>query len=340
MKIRLYQDSDFEQILNLLNDNCAYDTLTAALLEEKLPGDPHFDRETTFVAEDRGRPAGFMQGVQRELPDGHTGFIKLMAVDKHQRRRGIARAMYEKLESIFRERQVDTVRIYDMPFNYWMPGIDPRYTAALCFAWRMGFERFKDTTNMRVELQEREWIFKAKGKRPKAKDILTEYMGKGERGKGKERAGNVYARGPVYEEDLRRLEKENGIVIRRAGEDDKEKLWEFIGEQFALWRREVEPAFRWKPVPVHIALHEERVIAFSAYDTNNFGTGWFGPMGTDPDWRGLGIGAILLKFCLQDLKEQGQRTAIIPWVAPIAFYSHYCGAVVERVFWRFKKNLR
>ena len=144
---------------------------------------------------------------------------------------------------------------------------------------------------------------------------------------------------PVKAEDLRRLKNKKGIVIRRAGEEDKEKLWQFIGEQFALWRREVEPAFRWKPTPVHIALQKGRVVAFSAYDTNNFGTGWFGPMGTHPQLRGLGIGAILLKYCLQDLKEQGHRTAIIPWVAPIAFYSHHCGAVVDRVFWRFEKKI-
>jgi len=336
MKIRLYQDSDFDRILHLFNENSDYDKLTPALLEEKLPGDPHFDRETTFVSEESGKPVGFMQGVQRVLPEGHLGFIKLMVVDKNVRRRGIARAMYERLEEIFRERQVDTVRIYDMPFNYWMPGIDPRYTAALCFAWRMGFERFKDTTNMVVDLQGREWVDKAIGH-------AFGGQAKGQRPKAKGKGVNVGADAsvcPVDQASLTRLEEDNGIVIRRAGEDDKEKLWQFIGEQFALWRREVEPAFRWRPVPVHIALQEGRVVAFSAYDTNNFGTGWFGPMGTHPDLRGLGIGAILLKYCLQDLKEQGQQTAIIPWVAPIAFYSHYCGAVVDRVFWRFQKKLK
>jgi GNAT superfamily N-acetyltransferase len=33
--------------------------------------------------------------------------------------------------------------------------------------------------------------------------------------------------------------------------------------------------------------------------------GWFGPMGTHPDLRGLGIGSILLKRCLKDMKRNG-----------------------------------
>ena len=77
----------------------------------------------------------------------------------------------------------------------------------------------------------------------------------------------------------------------------------------------------------------------SDHNTNNFGTGWFGPMGTHPDLRGMGIGEILLKRCLQDMKEEGLEYSTIPWVAPIAFYSHYCYAMIERVFWRFEKSL-
>jgi mycothiol synthase len=91
------------------------------------------------------------------------------------------------------------------------------------------------------------------------------------------------------------------------------------------------------PVSVHVAVVDGIVKAFSAHSANNTGTGWFGPMGTHPDLRGKGVGSILLKRCLEDLKHAGHSQAIIPWVGPIAFYSHFCGAVVDRVFWRYEK---
>ncbi len=101
MKIRFYQDHDFDQVLNLFNENSDFDQLTQSLLEEKLTGDPFYDQQTTFVAEMDNKIVGFMQGVQRELPTEKIGYIKLMVVDKGFRRQGIARAMYEKLEEDF-----------------------------------------------------------------------------------------------------------------------------------------------------------------------------------------------------------------------------------------------
>ncbi len=200
----------------------------------------------------------------------------------------------------------------------------------LCFAWKMGFERFTDTTNMGVDLQAKDWRTKIKEERLKINpekivDLLST-----------NRDEIIHD----FKSQSRTKQHINGnILIRRAGEEDKESLLVFIDEHFALWRREIETSYKNTPISNHIAIHEGKVKAFSAYNTNNFGTGWFGPMGTHPDLRGLGIGEILLKRCLQDMKEEGLESATIPWVAPIAFYSHYCHAVVERVFWRFEKAI-
>lgn len=63
-------------------------------------------------------------------------------------------------------------------------------------------------------------------------------------------------------------------------------------------------------------------------------------MGTRPDFRKMGIGEVLLKRCLVDMREQGHKRSIIPWVGPIAFYYDAVGAKVDRIFWRFKKEVR
>jgi len=309
MEIRVFSYNDFNQAVSLLDASFDYDTMTTSLLKEKIYDDPEYDAETVLIATEKNIMIGFMQGVMREIRGETIGYIKLMAVNGAVRRRGIGRRMYLRLEEHFRKKGADKVRIYDVPFNYFMPGIDPRYTPALCFAMRMGFERFADTSNLSVELQTQDWSTKSEEERLKPALSKVETM------------------------------KDERIDIRRAGEADKAALMEFIDTEFPLWRAEVETAFKSKPIAMHIALLNGKVKAFSGHNGNNIGTGWFGPMGTHSDLRGKGIGGILLKRCLGDMKDWGLTHGIIPWVGPIDFYAHYANAVVERVFWRYEKRL-
>jgi len=302
MEIRIFGDNDLERVAALLDNNFEYDSMSTSLLQEKIYDDPEYDPATILVAVENNTIIGFMQGVMRQIRGEIIGYIKLMAVDARRRREGIARAMYRRLEAHFREKDADKVRFYDVPFNYFMPGIDPRYTAALCFAMRMGFERFADTSNLLVELQTQDWSTRNEEEGLKIKD--------------------------------------KRIEIKRAGENDKQILLDFIDTEFPLWRAEVTASFRSEPVAVHIALHDGKVKAFSGHNGNNIGTGWFGPMGTHPDLRGKGIGGILLKRCLADMKNWGLEYGIIPWVGPIDFYAHYANAYVDRVFWRYEKRLK
>lgn len=302
MEFRAFNYNDLIPVVSLLEANFEFDTMTPDLLKEKIYDDPAYDPETILVATEKNIIIGFMLGVMREIRGETIGYIKLMAVNSAVRRRGIARRMYQQIEDHFRKKQADKIRIYDVPFNYFMPGIDPRYTPALCFAMRMGFERFADTSNLSVELQTRDWS--------------------------------------TGQEEERLKMKDERIAVRRAGEADKAALMAFIDAEFPLWRAEVETSFRSKPVAVHIALLDGAIKAFSGHNGNNIGTGWFGPMGTHPDLRGKGIGGILLKRCLGDMKNWGLEYGIIPWVGPIDFYAHYANAVVERVFWRYEKRLK
>jgi ribosomal protein S18 acetylase RimI-like enzyme len=125
--------------------------------------------------------------------------------------------------------------------------------------------------------------------------------------------------------------------IRRAREADYEPVMSFLRKHFAAWQAEVARTFANQPISLHLGWEGDRLLGFAGYDGNNLGTGWFGPMGTDPEVRSRGLGGILLLHCLRDLHEQGLEQAIIPWVGPYGFYSHHCGARIDRVFWRYEK---
>jgi len=299
LNIRTYKDSDFNEVLNLMNRSHLFDSFSTLLLHEKLYDDPDWNPNRAWIAELDGQKVGFMLGVTRNIRGTSYGYIKLMGVEPTQRRNKIATQLFSKLESQFTQAGVTIIRILDVPLNYFMPGIDPRYTPAICFAQKMGFTHFGDSVNMLVDLNDRDW------------EVSSQ---------------------------LENLAKEE-ITIYRATEEDMQELFEFISTEWALWQNELEMAYRSNPISIHIARFKGKIKAFSAYDGNNKGTGWFGPMGTHPDLRGKGIGTLLLYLCLNDIKKQGLKTATIPWVAPISFYSQYTNARIERVFWRFEKNL-
>jgi len=211
----------------------------------------------------------------------------------------IESALLDEIETRLAHHGIEKIQIFDSAPNYLMPGIDPRYTRLLVSLEHRGYRRFDDTVNMEVEL-------------------------------------------PGHDFDTSETERKlaaEGIEIRRARPEDKEATLAELKEHFPEWVPEVERTFRNDPVSLHIALLNGKVVAFSAYDANNIGTGWFGPMGTATRLRGKGIGRVLYLRCLRDIQAQGHHRAIIPWAGPIGFYYLTSQAVVTRVFWRYVKRM-
>ncbi len=299
MNLRPLHDHDLANVLSLWNRSAVHDRLTPELLDEKIFDDPAYQPQLNLIAEYDQRIAGFVSGTARRDANGLIGFVKLLIVDPLYRRRGCATQLLEALESELKNQGASLMRVFDSAPNYLQPGIDPRYTELLAFFERRGYERFGETANMEVDLHRRAFDTGA-------------------------------------EEAALRAQ---GFEIRRAIMGDRDDLFEFLRQHWAAWIPEVERALMNYPITLHLALRQDQIIAFSAYDSNNLNTGWFGPMGTDPAYRGHGLGGLLLQRCLADLKTQGHRLAIIPWVGPHGFYLHYAGAQIARVFWRYRKKL-
>lgn len=301
MRIEQLTPADLKDAAKFCRINMKFDIMPDFLFKEKTFDDPDFNPELALLAKEDDEIIGFMMGVIRNHKKlGKIGYIKLMAVKTSERRKGIASKLYDIIHEKFVNEGCERERIYESHPNYFQPGIDPLYTEAICFVERKGFKKFNDTANMICNLANQDF------------DTTI---------------------------DEERLSKE-GIIVKRAEREDYENTMKFILSEFELWENEVNNAFKNEPTSVHIAYYQGEVVGFSAYDTNNLNTGWFGPMGTSPKMRGKNIGGVLLKRCLKDQKAQGHPFAIIPWVGPIPFYSHYCGARVQRVFWRYEKILK
>lgn len=295
----LNSQNQLPALLAFWNRNVRYDPMPANILLEKTFGDPDYNSDLTLVAIENEKIQGFMQGLVRQIePNVKRGWIKLFATDTNHRRQGLATLLLKNIEAKMKYQGVSTIRLLDSNPNYFQPGIDPRYTEAIAFAERNGFKRFADTSNLEVDLQNQDFDTSA---------------------------------------EEQRLASEN-IFIRRATQSDWPLVEVLIVNHFKAWLPEIQTTYKNDPISLHIAELNGKIEAFSAYDSNNLNTGWFGPMGTNPVLRGKGIGGILLKLCLNDMKKQGHKVSIIPWVGPIPFYLHYANARLTRVFWRYEKS--
>ncbi|MDR0496304.1 MAG: GNAT family N-acetyltransferase [Treponema sp.] len=123
---------------------------------------------------------------------------------------------------------------------------------------------------------------------------------------------------------------DKGLVIKPAYRGEKKLILDFVKKNFEadVWPDECDKAINSDPVACFIAVKKKKLVGFSCYDSA--ARGFFGPMGVKKEYRGIGIGALLLKRALFAMKENGYAYAIIGWVATdaIKFYEKSVNASI------------
>ena len=243
--------------------------------------------------------------------DPSVGHVDLIAVHPAQRRQGIGRALLMRAEGALAGLGAGEVLLAGNPPHYAWPGIDVRYTPAVCAAMALGYEQDGTAWNMTADLSY---------------------------------DASPALRDPAPAET--RLAAE-GIEVRRAAESDVPALVEFARETFGgFWAGEVAHSVGRPAAGCHIAIRSKpsedaagggELLGFAAYGSSR--PSWFGPMGTAPAAQGLGIGGVLLRRCLREQRAAGHQRAQIGWVGPVPFYAASAGAWIERVFFLYRKQL-
>lgn len=301
MTLRQITPADIPSLTLLAQRACEFDQFDEAMLLEKTIGAKGNDPELSLLMEKDGRVAGFAQGViGGELDGKKKGVVRLFAVDRAYRRQKVGTALFDELESRLKAKGAEVITIMDSPANYFTPGVDFRYTETYCFLLRRGFTVFRENHNLRCNLDVNAW--------------------------------------PELDQNVAKLEQ-TGLQVRLATAADEAGIITMLEKEWKAWLPEVTSALAGNPGGVYICLQDNEVLAFAAYQGNNKSLPFFGPMGTLPVLRGRGVGGVLLQLCLRDLAQQGWGYAIIPWVGPVAFYANYCGAVIDRCFWAYKKEV-
>ncbi|GLW73902.1 hypothetical protein Kpho02_62000 [Kitasatospora phosalacinea] len=228
---------------------------------------------------------------------GHT---TLLAVAPGHRGRGHGRALLAAVEERLLAAGATRLVVRGTPPHYAWPGLDIRYTPAVCLVESAGYEHTADAFNMLTDLAEA--------------DLATT-------------------------EDERRLAA-LGVRVRRARPEDAPRFLAWMRGWGGSWAEEAATALAHEPPRCHVAVRGEgaveEFVGFACHGVNR--DTWFGPMGTAESQRGRGVGAVLLRRCLRDQREAGLTESEIAWIAPYRFYARTVGARLHRVFRLYRKD--
>lgn len=307
--VRAYAERDRAAVVRMLARCLRYDRMDEAIFADRILRDPDFDPELNPVAAVGEQIVGFVAGApanaQLQCPAG----VKLFAVAPEWRQRGVATRLFDELEGRLRATGAGHAVAMAAGNNRLTQGLDVRYTAALCFLAARGYERTGVTQDMVADLERT---------------------------------------------DLETVEAEvaaaaAGIRFRRATEADRDWLHEGVGRELAYPAPGARLGRRWAYLatlglgrpPATVQVAEEMAsgafLGFGATHVARWGV--LGPMGVAARVRGRGVGAVLLRRCLRDLRADGFEQGEIYSVGPIAFYAKTVQATVSRVLYQFGKRL-
>src|SRR5262245_29012327 len=157
MEIRELAEADLPNLLDLCRRTLPLDPFSLPALRRHILDEPNPQPAYRLCMWDGAWLAGVMLGGARNVEGQAAGWVRLFAIDPAYRRRGLASHLLEQLESRMRVDGHRRLFVANSPPNYFWPGLDIRYTAALCLLQRAGFRRVGDAVNMQVDLTARDW---------------------------------------------------------------------------------------------------------------------------------------------------------------------------------------
>jgi mycothiol synthase len=225
MEIQRIAPRHLEAVERLCEQELTHDSHSASL-----PGILMRRPHTGLVAVRGGEVLGCCFGsISEYRAAGREGFLDLIVVAPGEREHGIGRRLVEELEAELAARGCEVARIAGNPPHYGWPGIDVRYTPAICFAEDLGYTRGRCVVTMEVDLERN--------------SLVTDGQ-----------AGRL---------------AELGITVHRAGLGELEDLKPALKQTWDdAWIAEITAALSYPGAGLHVAMRGGECVGFCAYGVN------------------------------------------------------------------------
>lgn len=296
LTVREAGDADLGAACEVAARSLDLDPEDAAELPRYLWREEEGTRRVRLLARAGDEPVGVLLGSIQ----GEQAFLDLIAVVPESRGRGIGRRLLAEWEARATGAGARTLKAGENLRAYVWPGVDIRYTPALCLLIRSGYERTRIAYNMDLPLED----FPGPGKH-----------------------------------DLERLAAA-GIEVRRGRPEDRSALAEHVERLWNdAWLRETLIAIDKEPATVFLALRGERILGFAAngvYRPALYGPIGTDPA---EQGRGIGnvVSALCLADMAARGIRTAQIGWVAETAIP--FYSRTAGARLGRCFWMLAKTV-
>ena len=285
--------------------------ITETLLRERLFESPGADPALMLAARDEaGGLAGFTVGYFSAEQPRFTGVRWLSIAPEHLEARlqggqgdlegqGVAALLLDELCRRLVRLGAEKARMLGTAPYYLRPGIDTRETPLIAALLDLGWTHEATLYDLTVDLDR--WTAPPEG--------------------------SIFGPDP------------QGTIVRRARPEDLVPFREYMLTHWTPnWLGESTQAFRHGPISLFLALKDEEIVGFAAYEVSQC-LGSFGPTGVSPEHRGATLGRRVLWACLADLKTLGRPRCEIGWAGPVSFYHRACGAEIGPIYWVLTRAL-
>ena len=271
-------NQEYEQELIELWNKCLYfDQINEAKFYKQAILDDNFDENLCWLAVSKDKPIGFVMCTKRKFPylerglEPDRGWINVLFVDPKYRNKGVGQHLYDLAENKLRSLGVKEITLAAYSPGYFFAGVDEEhYPMAACFFKKNGYQDLGQHYSMGRKLQEFD----------------------------------------LSEEDKNKLNQieEKGYQFKHFTKEYTLELLSFLKDEFGGgWKRNALLAMREGNAEELIVLCLDKYkkicgFSMSAIDGNPMR---FGPIGIAKQKRNEGLGSLLLKVSLMEMKKRG-----------------------------------
>jgi len=312
MKIINYLQKYENQVVDLWNRCCWFDSIDVKKFRKQALFDDNFDPNLSWVALEDERVIGYILATKRKFPylergtEPNRGWINVMFVDKDYRRRGIGQKLYDLAESKLKEMGATNITLGAYSPSYFFFGLDPEhYPESIGFFEKNGYISYEHHYSMGKDLQG----FQI----------------------------------PEATLEKKRIAEEKGYRFFNFDYSYSIELLEFLKEEFGGgWKRNALLAMQAntaEDVLVLVTNPQGKICGCCnrAIDGNPMR---FGPVGIAKSERNAGLGSILLDYvCFEMCKKGIYRMFFITTDDAGRRYYERNGLSVIRMFVTYKKEI-
>ena len=301
-----------QEVVDLWNRACYFDSISLHKFRQQALLDDNFDENLSWIALKDGKVVGFLMATKRKFPymerglEPERGWINVIFVDAEHRNQGIGQALYHKAEHALKDLGCTSITLGAYSPGYFFAGLDKHhYPESVSFFIKNGYHANEGHYSMGIDLH--------------GYQIPKETL-----------------------EKKKQFEKEGYSFVPFTYPYALE-LISFVRDEFGGgWKRNVMIAMRNGTAENTIILvlsPENKICGFVL--SGGDGTALrFGPIGIAKELRSSGIGGVLLELKLYDLCTKGTyRTYFMTTDDPGRRFYERHGIRLIREYVDYRKNI-